>query len=59
MMLRTLLQQHEVFCDAQRNWWLCWLQAKMQEPLKTLVSLPVDVEGLAAAVPSQLRPPGL
>lgn len=35
------------------------LQAKMQEPLKSLVSLPVDVEGLASGLPSQFRPPGL
>ncbi|CAL5225421.1 g8236 [Coccomyxa viridis] len=41
-------------------WWSTWsAQAKMQEPLKSLVSLPVDVDWLASSLPSQLRPPGL
>jgi hypothetical protein len=31
----------------------------MKEPLKSIVGLPVDVEGLAAALPQALRPPGL
>ncbi len=31
----------------------------MKEPLKSLVGLPVDVAGLAALLPQQLRPPGL
>ncbi|CAK0735183.1 hypothetical protein CVIRNUC_000540 [Coccomyxa viridis] len=63
-------QQQELLCDLSSKrgavevgggpWWSTWsAQAKMREPLKTLVSLPVDIEGLAAAVPSQLRPPGL
>jgi tocopherol cyclase len=41
-------------------WWSTWqAAAEMREPLKSLVSLPVDVEGLAAALPGPLRPPGL
>lgn len=31
----------------------------MRQPLKSLVGLPVDVEGIAAALPKALRPPGL
>lgn len=31
----------------------------MKEPLRSLVQLPVDVEGLASALPGNLKPPGL
>lgn len=34
-------------------------QAEMREPLKSLVALPVDVQGLAARLPQALQPPGL
>ena len=34
-------------------------QAEMREPLKSLVGLPVDVEGIAARLPQFLQPPGL
>jgi len=37
----------------------CWAQAEMKEPLRSLVQLPVDAEGLAARLPERLRPPGL
>ena len=41
-------------------WWSTWkAQADMKEPLKSLVGLPVDVAGLAALLPQQLRPLGL
>ena len=35
------------------------LQAEMKEPLRSLVQLPVDAEGLADRLPQGLRPPGL
>ena len=35
------------------------LQAEMKEPLRSLVQLPVDAEGLAQRLPKGLRPPGL
>jgi hypothetical protein len=31
----------------------------MREPLRSLVALPVDVEGLASYLPQALQPPGL
>lgn len=41
-------------------WWEAWkLEAKMQEPFKTLVKLPIDVEGISARLPEQLKPKGL
>jgi tocopherol cyclase len=41
-------------------WWSTWkAEAEMKQPLRSLVSLPVDVEGLAASLPKPLRPPGL
>lgn len=42
----------------QTDWGLL-VQAAMKEPLRSLVQLPVDAEGLAARLPEQLRPPGL
>ena len=35
------------------------VQAEMKEPLRSLVQLPVDAEGLAQRLPKGLRPPGL
>ncbi|EIE26754.1 tocopherol cyclase [Coccomyxa subellipsoidea C-169] len=41
-------------------WWSTWqAQAEMQQPLKSIVGLPVDVESVVAALPQALRPPGL
>lgn len=41
-------------------WWDSWKsEAKMQEPFKTLVKLPIDVEGISARLPEGLRPKGL
>ncbi|CAL8467097.1 g6633 [Coccomyxa elongata] len=41
-------------------WWSTWqAQAEMRQPLKSIVGLPVDVDGIAAALPQALRPPGL
>ena len=34
-------------------------EARMKQPLKALVRLPVDVDGLASILPGSLRPPGL
>lgn len=53
-----------LLCCCSQKWQempvlLCLMQAKMQEPLKSLVGLPVDVDWLASSLPSQLRPPGL
>jgi hypothetical protein len=31
----------------------------MREPLKSLVKLPVDVEGATSLLPPRLRPPGI
>ncbi|KAK9792704.1 hypothetical protein WJX73_007933 [Symbiochloris irregularis] len=41
-------------------WDATWkAQAQMRQPLKSLVGLPVDVEGLASLMPGPLRPKGL
>lgn len=41
-------------------WWDTWKgEAQMKEPLKSLIKLPVDVEGLSARLPEPLRPKGL
>ncbi|KAK9835048.1 hypothetical protein WJX81_007145 [Elliptochloris bilobata] len=41
-------------------WWDTWrTTAEMKEPLRSLVQLPVDAEGLASRLPKGLRPPGL
>lgn len=41
-------------------WWTGWsTTAAMSEPVKRLLNLPVDVEGLADWLPKSLRPPGL
>ena len=41
-------------------WFSPWRQeAAMAEPVKQLLNLPVDVEGLADLLPPLLRPPGL
>ena len=34
-------------------------EARMTEPLRSLVQLPLDVDGFAASLPAHLRPPGL
>ena len=34
-------------------------EARMREPLRSLISLPVDVEGVSARLPAGLRPKGL
>ena len=34
-------------------------QAKMQQPLKSIVQIPIDVKSIAEALPGNLRPPGL
>lgn len=41
-------------------WWAPWeARADMKEPFKSLVTLPIDLGALSAAVPAPLRPPGL
>ncbi|PRW18397.1 tocopherol cyclase [Chlorella sorokiniana] len=41
-------------------WFSTWRQqAEMAGPVKQLLNLPLDVEGLAGWLPPQLRPPGL
>ena len=41
-------------------WFTRWAaEAAMAPPVKALLNLPLDVEGLAAWLPPQLRPPGL
>ena len=41
-------------------WWDAWRsEARMQEPFKSLVKLPIDVEGISARLPEGLRPKGL
>ena len=41
-------------------WWEAWKsEARMQEPLKTLVKLPINVEALSKRLPASLRPKGL
>lgn len=41
-------------------WWETWKsKAEMREPLRSLVKLPIDVEGLSARLPESLRPKGL
>lgn len=41
-------------------WWKTWTsQAQMMEPLKSIVGIPVDVEGLSSLLPDFLRPKGL
>ena len=41
-------------------WFSTWRQqAEMAGPVKQLLNLPLDVEGLAQWLPPQLRPPGL
>ncbi|KAK3258696.1 tocopherol cyclase [Cymbomonas tetramitiformis] len=41
-------------------WWTAWsASAKMTEPLKSLVNLPIDVEGYLENIPELLQPPGL
>ena len=41
-------------------WKSTWRQeAAMAEPLKSIVKLPVDVEGIAKRLPAGWRPPGL
>lgn len=41
-------------------WWVPWkAEAKMREPFKSLVKVPVDVEGLTSWLPQGIRPPGL
>ena len=34
-------------------------EARMREPLKSLVKLPVDLDGAASLLPPRLRPPGI
>ena len=33
--------------------------AKMQQPLKSIVQIPIDVKGIAESLPGDLVPPGL
>lgn len=41
-------------------WPATWIaQAKMQQPLKSIVQIPIDVRGIAEALPGDLLPPGL
>jgi len=41
-------------------WPATWkAQAKMQQPLKSIVQIPIDVRGIAEALPGDLLPPGL
>lgn len=41
-------------------WWAAWsTEARMAEPVRRLLNLPLDVEALGDMVPSWLRPPGL
>lgn len=41
-------------------WWEPWQsEARMREPLKSAVGLPIDVEGIASRLPKALRPRGL
>ena len=41
-------------------WDVAWkAQAQMRQPLRSLVGLPLDVQGLARLVPHPLRPKGL
>ena len=41
-------------------WWSTWsVEAKMSEPVKQLLNVPVDIEYLTSFIPPQLRPPGL
>ena len=41
-------------------WWSAWrATARMTEPLRTLLNLPVDVEALSSRLPQPLRPRGL
>lgn len=41
-------------------WWSTWsVEAKMTEPVKQLLQLPLDVEYLADMLPRDIRPPGL
>lgn len=41
-------------------WPATWeAQAKMQQPLKSIVQIPIDVRGIAEALPGNVLPPGL
>lgn len=41
-------------------WWEAWTsEAQMQEPLKSLVKLPIDVEAISSRLPQALQPRGL
>jgi tocopherol cyclase len=41
-------------------WWSRWrAEARMAEPVRRLLGLPLDVEALAGLLPRALRPPGL
>ncbi|KAK9823665.1 hypothetical protein WJX72_004524 [[Myrmecia] bisecta] len=41
-------------------WWSTWqADARMREPLKSLINVPIDVEGISRVVPPGMRPPGL
>lgn len=41
-------------------WWSTWTsQAQMKEPLRSLVTAPIDPEGLLSRLPGSWRPPGL
>ena len=41
-------------------WWSDWImEAKMSEPVKQLLNLPIDVESLTDFLPPIVRPPGL
>ncbi len=41
-------------------WDSCWsAEAAMREPLKSIVKVPLNVEGIVSAIPGKWRPPGL
>lgn len=41
-------------------WWTEWsARSEMREPLRTLLSLPVDVGAISERLPAALRPRGL
>jgi len=41
-------------------WDSAWTaEATMKEPLRSLVQLPVNVEAVSAALPGNVKPPGL
>ena len=41
-------------------WETSWsAEAAMREPLRSIVKLPLNVEGIVSAIPGKWRPPGL